>query len=133
MIILDYKDARPIYEQVVDKFQKLILTGALEPNTKMPSVRSLAVELSINPNTIQRAYAELEREGFIYTVKGRGNFVAYDEGLLSYRRKEIYSKLDELIREAGEIGISRSEMSDYVKEGHEAVLQGATGEGFGYD
>ena len=59
MIILDYKDARPIYEQVVDKFQKLILTGALEPNTKMPSVRSLAVELSINPNTIQRAYAEL--------------------------------------------------------------------------
>ena len=123
MIILDYKDARPIYEQVVDKFQKLILTGALEPNTKMPSVRSLAVELSINPNTIQRAYAELEREGFIYTV----------EGLLSYRKKEIYSKLDELIREAGEIGISRSEMSDYVKEGHEAVLQGATGEGFGYD
>ena len=79
MIILDYKDARPIYEQVVDKFQKLILTGALEPNTKMPSVRSLAVELSINPNTIQRAYSELEREGFIYTVKGRGNFVAYDE------------------------------------------------------
>lgn len=133
MIILDYKDARPIYEQVVDKFQKLILTGALEPNTKMPSVRSLAVELSINPNTIQRAYAELEREGFIYTVKGRGNFVAYDEGLLSYRKKEIYSKLDELIREAGEIGISRSEMSDSVKEGHEAVLQGATGEGFGYD
>ena len=133
MIILDYKDARPIYEQVVDKFQKLILTGALEPNTKMPSVRSLAVELSINPNTIQRAYAELEREGFIYTVKGRGNFVAYDEGLLSYRKKEIYSKLDELIREAGEIGISRSEMSVYVKEGHEAVLQGATGEGFGYD
>ena len=63
MIILDYKDARPIYEQVVDKFQKLILTGALEPNTKMPSVRSLAVELSINPNTIQRAYTELEREG----------------------------------------------------------------------
>ena len=133
MIILDYKDARPIYEQVVDKFQKLILTGALEPNTKMPSVRSLAVELSINPNTIQRAYAELEREGFIYTVKGRGNFVAYDEGLLSYRKKEIYSKLDELIREAGEIGISRSEMSDSVKEGHEAALQGATGEGFGYD
>lgn len=133
MIILDYKDARPIYEQVVDKFQKLILTGALEPNTKMPSVRSLAVELSINPNTIQRAYAELEREGFIYTVKGRGNFVAYDEGLLSYRKKEIYERLDELIREAGEIGINRSELAEYLKEGHEAVLQGVTGEGFGYD
>ena len=119
MIILDYKDARPIYEQVVDKFQKLILTGALEPNTKMPSVRSLAVELSINPNTIQRAYSELEREGFIYTVKGRGNFVAYDESLLRYRKDEIYRKLEEIVREAGEIGISRQELSDYLGERQE--------------
>ena len=115
MIILDYKDARPIYEQVVDKFQKLILTGALEPNTKMPSVRSLAVELSINPNTIQRAYSELEREGFIYTVKGRGNFVAYDESLLRYRKDEIYRKLEEIVREAGEIGIIRQELSAYLE------------------
>lgn len=114
MIILDYKDARPIYEQVVDKFQKLILTGALEPNTRMPSVRSLAVELSINPNTIQRAYSELEREGFIYTVKGRGNFVAYDESLLRYRKDDIYRKLEEIVREAGEIGISRQELSSYL-------------------
>ena len=114
MIILDYKDARPIYEQVVDKFQKLILTGALEPNTKMPSVRSLAVELSINPNTIQRAYTELEREGFIYTVKGRGNFVAYDESLLRYRKNEIYTKLEEIVREAGEIGMNRQELAEYL-------------------
>ena len=133
MIVLDYRDRRTLYEQVVERFQELMFNGVLPQDSQLPSVRSLATELSINPNTIQRAYAELEREGFIYTVKGRGNFVAYDEGLLSYRKKEIYSKLDELIREAGEIGISRSEMSDYVKEGHEAVLQGATGEGFGYD
>ncbi len=133
MIILDYKDARPIYEQVVDKFQKLILTGALEPNTKMPSVRSLAVELSINPNTIQRAYSELEREGFIYTVKGRGNFVAYDESLLRYRKDEIYRKLEEIVREAGEIGISRQELSDYVGERQEKVLHVTSGEDFCYD
>ena len=133
MISLNYRDSRPIYEQIEDGLRKLIVTGALGADEKLPSVRALAAQLAINPNTIQRAYAELEREGFIYTVKGRGNFVAYDEGLLSYRKKEIYSKLDELIRKAGEIGISRSEMSDYVKEGHEAVLQGATGEGFGYD
>ena len=126
MIILDYKDARPIYEQVVDKFQKLILTGALEPNTKMPSVRSLAVELSINPNTIQRAYSELEREGFIYTVKGRGNFVAYDESLLRYRKDEIYRKLEE-------IGISRQELSDYLGERQEKVLHVTSGEDFCYD
>ena len=133
MIILDYKDARPIYEQVVDKFQKLILTGALEPNTKMPSVRSLAVELSINPNTIQRAYSEMEREGFIYTVKGRGNFVAYDESLLRYRKDEIYRKLEEIVREAGEIGISRQELSDYLGERQEKVLHVTSGEDFCYD
>ena len=133
MFILDYKDARPIYEQVVDKFQKLILTGALEPNTKMPSVRSLAVELSINPNTIQRAYSELEREGFIYTVKGRGNFVAYDESLLRYRKDEIYRKLEEIVREAGEIGISRQELSDYLGERQEKVLHVTSGEDFCYD
>ena len=133
MIILYYKDARPIYEQVVDKFQKLILTGALEPNTKMPSVRSLAVELSINPNTIQRAYSELEREGFIYTVKGRGNFVAYDESLLRYRKDEIYRKLEEIVREAGEIGISRQELSDYLGERQEKVLHVTSGEDFCYD
>lgn len=133
MIILDYKDARPIYEQVVDKFQKLILTGALEPNTKMPSVRSLAVELSINPNTIQQAYSELEREGFIYTVKGRGNFVAYDESLLRYRKDEIYRKLEEIVREAGEIGISRQELSDYLGERQEKVLHVTSGEDFCYD
>ena len=104
MIIIDYKDARPIYEQVVDRFQMLILTGALEPNTRMPSVRSLAVELSINPNTIQRAYAELERQGFIYTVKGRGNFVAYDEKLLDVRKEQLLKKLKELVREAERSG-----------------------------
>ncbi len=70
IIMLDYKDTRPIYEQVVEKFQTLILKGVLEPDEQLPSVRSLAVELSINPNTIQRAYGELERQGFIYTVNG---------------------------------------------------------------
>ena len=63
MIILDYRDKRPIYEQVVDKLERLIVGGALEADTKMPSVRSLAVELSVNPNTIQRAYVMLEQMG----------------------------------------------------------------------
>lgn len=114
MIFIDYKDARPIYEQIVDKFQKLILTGVLEPNTRMPSVRNLAVELSINPNTIQRAYTELERLGFIYTVKGRGNFVVYDEKLLDVRRQEIYAKLHNLVREAEEIGITAQELAEQL-------------------
>ena len=73
MIILDYRDRRPIYEQVISRFQELMLTGALEKDSQLPSVRSLAMELSINPNTIQRAYAELERQGDIYSIKGKGS------------------------------------------------------------
>jgi len=69
MIIIDYKDRRPIYEQVMERFEELILKGVLEPGSQIPSVRNLAMELSINPNTIQRAYMELERQGYIYTVK----------------------------------------------------------------
>lgn len=116
MIIIDYKDTRPIYEQVVDKFQTLILKGILEPNTKMPSVRALAMELSINPNTIQKAYSELERQGFIYTVKGRGNFVSYDESLLHCRREELLAKLDALAAEAEEIGMSRECLIRYLEK-----------------
>ena len=62
MILIDYRDARPIYEQVVERFRILILRGVIKPDEKMPSVRNLAVDLSINPNTIQKAYAELERQ-----------------------------------------------------------------------
>ena len=76
MIIIDYKDRRPIYEQIVERFQMLIVKGVLEPDSQMPSVRGLATELAINPNTIQKAYAILEQQGFIYPIKGRGNFVA---------------------------------------------------------
>ena len=71
MLFLDYQDRRPIYEQIVEKFRMLILSGAVEPSSKMPSVRQLAVELSINPNTIQRAYMELEQQGLICPVKGK--------------------------------------------------------------
>lgn len=117
MIILDYKDTRPIYEQVVDKLQKLIINGVLEPDSKMPSVRSLAMELSINPNTIQKAYAELERAGFLYTIKGRGNFVTYHEGLYELKKKEYETKIEEILREAEEIGISRKEMLDALAKG----------------
>ena len=88
MIVIDYKDTRPIYEQIVERFKMLILKGVMREGEQMPSVRSLAMELSINPNTIQKAYAELERQGFIYTVKGRGNFVAADGNLMEERRQE---------------------------------------------
>ncbi len=109
MIILDYKDARPIYEQVVEKFKFLILKGVLEKDEQMPSVRSLAVELSINPNTIQKAYAELERQGYIYAVKGRGNFISDSTGLLDERKEELKLRLKELYQEGKELGMVKAD------------------------
>lgn len=116
MIILDYRDARPLYEQIVDKFQMLILSGALEPNSRMPSVRSLAVELSINPNTIQRAYNELERTGFLYTVKGKGNYVAYSDSLKDVRKQEILEKLRDLKKEALSMGMTVKELTEFLEQ-----------------
>lgn len=116
MIILDYRDTRPLYEQIVDKFQMLILSGALEPNSRMPSVRSLAVELSINPNTIQRAYSELERTGFLYAVKGKGNYVAYSDSLKDVRKQEILEKLRDLKKEALSMGMTVKELTEFLEQ-----------------
>lgn len=116
MIIIDYKDTRPIYEQVAEKFKSLILKGALKPDEQIPSVRNLAMELSINPNTIQKAYSQLEREGFIYTVKGRGNFVAGSESLLIERRKSCMEKILELVAEAVEYGMNKEEIIAQIQE-----------------
>lgn len=116
MIIIDYKDSRPIYEQIVEKFKSLILKGVLETDSKMPSVRSLAMELSINPNTIQKAYAQLERDGFIYTVKGRGNFVAEKEDLLMDKKNEIFEKFRAILKEALEMGIDADELISFIEK-----------------
>ena len=105
MILIDYRDARPIYEQIVDRFRMLILRGVIRPDEKMPSVRNLAVDISINPNTIQRAYAELERQGYIYTVKGKGNFVSESGELMRKYKEEIFARLAELYKLATGVGI----------------------------
>ena len=87
MILLDYRDKRPIYEQVVEKLEHLIVGGALGANEKMPSVRSLGMELTVNPNTIQRAYNQLEQDGYLYTIAGRGSFCGTGNGM-AYRQDE---------------------------------------------
>ena len=116
MILLDMKDSRPIYEQVVDKFRLLILNGVLKSEDKMPSVRTLAMDLSINPNTIQRAYGELERQGYIYTVKGRGNFVSEVSKLKDDYRSEVFLRLDDVCDTALKAGIRTEELTDHIKE-----------------
>ena len=109
MIILDFRDRRPIYEQLIEKFQEVMMIGALEKDEKMPSVRQLASELSINPNTVQRAYGQLEREGYIYSVPGKGSFVGDISQLKDVRREEIRRALEQTARRAFVSGISKDE------------------------
>jgi len=116
MIILNYQDRRPIYEQVVEKFQMLIIKGALKPDEQMPSVRKLAIELSLNPNTIQRAFGVLEARGYIYAVKGRGNFVSGQENYVKERRNEIYRQFEEAVIQALDAGIEKAVLIEYVND-----------------
>ena len=97
MILIDHKDRRPIYEQIIERFQQMILCGAMQPNASMPSVRSLAMELSLNPNTIQRAYQELERAGYIYTIKGKGSFVSDTAAAAAHKRREMQVTVDKAL------------------------------------
>ena len=110
MAIIDYRDARPIYEQIVSYYKGLILRGILEEDEQMPSVRSLAMELSTNPNTVQKAYAELERAGYLYTVKGRGNFVRNNGTLLAQRREELILRIQSIRREAKELSLDADQL-----------------------
>ena len=116
MIILDYQDRRPIYEQITERFRTLIYQGALPAGSRLPSVRQLAMELSINPNTIQRAYMTLEQEGLIYPVKGKGNFVA-ETSLIQEKSKEDFRKdFKGLIKKGIQTGITEEEMLSMVRK-----------------
>ena len=115
MITLDYADRRPIYEQVIDRMKDLILLGVLATDEQLPSVRELAMDLSINPNTVQRAYAELERQGVIYCVKGRGNFVAGINALKDKQKEELKPQLLELVKKAKKADVTENEFTELVK------------------
>ena len=110
MIVLDYRDSRPLYQQVKDSLRRMMLTGLLEPDEKLPSVRSLATQLAINPNTIQRAYAELEAEGYIYSVAGRGSFVSTGDGEHLRRSAELTGRLVPLLEELKSLGYTREQL-----------------------
>ena len=116
MISLNYRDSRPIYEQIKDGLRKLIVTGAMKPDEKLPSVRALAQQLSINPNTIQRAYNELESEGYIYSVPGKGSFASGDSGAEEVRKQELMGKVREMVTELKYLGVSESELLALLRE-----------------
>ena len=116
MISLNYRDSRPIYEQIKDGLRKLIVTGAMAPDEKLPSVRALATQLSINPNTIQRAYNELEGAGYIYSVPGKGSFASGSMDADAARRKELLTRVRELVTELRYLGVTDEELLAILKE-----------------
>ena len=117
MLSLNYRDPRPIYEQLEEKLRRMILSGAIGPGEKLPSVRELAGQLAINPNTIQRAYRELESAGFIYSVPGKGSFAGALEQVDKGRRTELRKKLHETFTELIQLGEDPAELLRELQEG----------------
>ena len=115
MINLDYKDARPIHQQIEDGIKQLIISTILMPDEQLPSVRELSVSLTVNPNTVQRAYKQLENDGYIYSVKGKGNFVSKVTG---YKNRELtdelYNKLTSVVKELMYLGESKTDIENVV-------------------
>ena len=113
MVQVNYRDSRPIYEQIMDGFRKQIIQGILEKDEKLPSVRELATMLTINPNTISKAYRELEHEGYIYTAQGRGCFVSGIPDQNEKRIGELKESLRKTIEELKFLGVRREDVDDY--------------------
>lgn len=125
MFEIDLKDRRAIYEQIIDKFKQLIIKDILKSDEKIPSVREMAKHLTINPNTIQKAYRELERQGYIYSVKGIGNFVSsgikkVDDLEIEDLKRQVEKKVSELIY----IGVEKSELITLIETVYQKVKGG---------
>ena len=117
MIQLDIGDHRPIYEQICSKFKELIINGVLRQGDKIPSVRDLASSLAINPNTIQKAYKELENEGYIYSQKAKGNFVSpKTETADGTKSDELIKTIVPTIRELRFLGIDKESLNELINE-----------------
>ena len=120
MIQLNYRDPRPIYEQIKAELQRLILTQALSPGSKLPSVRELASQLAINPNTIQRAYRELDAEGYTVSIAGKGSFVAE---IAVIRRQQRQQEVELFLQAADRLralGFTTQELTAFLEQKEEA-------------
>ncbi len=117
MININFRDSRPIYEQVRDGFRDLIISGALRGGDKLPSVRELATSLTINPNTIQRAYRELEADGYIESVSGKGSFVSRHNNAIEGRKIELLKQFFSLTAELNAVGVGNDELISLIRGG----------------
>ncbi len=105
MIRPDYKSGKSLHEHIEDEMKRLIISGAMKPDEQLPSVRELSVSMTVNPNTVQRAYKQLEQDGFIYSIKGKGNFVSTLSKTESEKRsEELKAAISEAVRELAFLG-----------------------------
>lgn len=117
MILIDYKSRKPIYEQIIENVKSLIVSGVLQRDEQLPSVRQLAQELAINPNTIQKAYAELERQGIIYSLKGRGSFVGSSLSELRHAQQtELLGQIEKISTELYQLRVPEKEICSVVQQ-----------------
>lgn len=117
MFQLDLTSRKSIYEQIVDGCKELIVAGVLAPNDKLPSVRELSATLTVNPNTIQKSYRELEQKGWIYTVSGLGCFVSENAHLPQEEQtKELYEKMKSTIRELLFLGVAEDDILQVLEK-----------------
>ena len=114
MIQLNYRDTRPFYQQIKDNVRQLVVSGALKKDEKLPSVREMASSLAINPNTIQRAYRELENEGYIYTISGKGTFVSEVDHSNHLRQQELLPQFDQIVSELLYLSIPVNELTNRI-------------------
>ena len=122
MLNLDYRDARPIYEQVKDGLRRLMISGAIREGEKLPSVRSMASSLAINPNTIQRAYEALETEGYVYSIPGKGSFAAACSEVDTRRKESLLKQFDSVITELLFLGVTDETLIQRIRTRGGAAL-----------
>ena len=116
LIAINPSDSRPIYQQVMDEIRRALVVGTLAANDPLPSVRQLAGELRINPNTVQQAYRELEREGVVHVKRGLGTFVSQVAERRSERHELARSLATRALREAHRHGLSADELVEAVRQ-----------------
>ena len=117
MVHLDYRDARPIYAQIIDGIREQIAAGVLLPGEKLPSVREMASSLAINPNTIQRSYRSLELDGWIATVPGKGCFVCGNQQTKQKEQERLLQQFDEIVSQLRAMGMDEQQMIDHLRGG----------------
>ena len=116
MFVINYQSREPIYEQLYKNVVRLVSLGAMEPEQQLPPVRQLATELGVNPNTVSKAYKNLEKDGIIYSVVGKGSFIMKNSNVANSKKSEAISNLETAVKSAVEVGVTQDEIMKITQD-----------------